>query len=104
MCGYVVTRDAWTTTCHAMLAYLQHSCVAVCVPAGKPTVWRAAAAFEKQHGSREELDALLKRAVSYCPKAEVLWLMAAKEKWLAGVGWGGGERVRGGGMEGVAGA
>jgi pre-mRNA-processing factor 6 len=45
-------------------------------------VWRAAAAFEKQHGSREELDALLKRAVSYCPKAEVLWLMAAREKWL----------------------
>lgn len=51
---------------------------------GKPTVWRAAAAFEKQHGTREELDALLKRAVSYCPQAEVLWLMAAKEKWLAG--------------------
>jgi pre-mRNA-processing factor 6 len=35
---------------------------------GKPGVWRAAAAFEKQHGSREELDALLKRAVSYCPQ------------------------------------
>lgn len=24
------------------------------------------------------------RAVKYCPQAEVLWLMAAKEKWLAG--------------------
>eukprot|EP00878_Enallax_costatus_P009275 GHUV01009694.1.p1 GENE.GHUV01009694.1~~GHUV01009694.1.p1 ORF type:complete len:699 (+),score=215.34 GHUV01009694.1:365-2461(+) len=51
---------------------------------GKPAVWRAAAALEKQHGSRGELDELLKRAVSYCPQAEVLWLMAAKEKWLAG--------------------
>lgn len=50
-------------------------------------MWRAAAAFEKQHGTREELDALLKRAVSYCPQAEVLWLMAAKEKWLAGEIW-----------------
>jgi pre-mRNA-processing factor 6 len=51
---------------------------------GKPAVWRAAAALEKQHGSREALDELLKRAVSYCPQAEVLWLMAAKERWLAG--------------------
>lgn len=37
-------------------------------PTAKPPVWRAAAAFEKQHGTREELDALLKRAVSYCPQ------------------------------------
>lgn len=35
---------------------------------GKPAVWRAAAALEKQHGSREALDELLKRAVSYCPQ------------------------------------
>jgi hypothetical protein len=54
---------------------------------GKPAVWRAAAALEKQHGSREALDELLKRAVSYCPQAEVLWLMAAKERWLAGGGF-----------------
>lgn len=54
---------------------------------GKAHVWRAAAALEKQHGSREALDELLKRAVSYCPQADVLWLMAAKERWLAG-GWG----------------
>jgi predicted Zn-dependent protease len=51
---------------------------------GKPSVWRAAAALEKSHGSREELDALLRKAVGYCPTAEVLWLMAAKERWLAG--------------------
>ena len=33
---------------------------------------------------RESLDAILNRAVVHCPQAEVLWLMAAKEKWLAG--------------------
>jgi hypothetical protein len=33
---------------------------------------------------RESLDAILNRAVHHCPQAEVLWLMAAKEKWLAG--------------------
>uniref|UniRef100_A0A2K6EDE8 Pre-mRNA-processing factor 6 n=1 Tax=Macaca nemestrina TaxID=9545 RepID=A0A2K6EDE8_MACNE len=30
------------------------------------------------------LEALLQRAVAHCPKAEVLWLMGAKSKWLAG--------------------
>ena len=30
------------------------------------------------------MDALLRRAVSYCPRAEVLWLFAAKEAWLGG--------------------
>ena len=34
--------------------------------------------------SRESLDAVLSRAVHHCPQAEVLWLMSAKEKWLAG--------------------
>jgi pre-mRNA-processing factor 6 len=33
---------------------------------------------------RESLDAILNLAVIHCPQAEVLWLMAAKEKWLAG--------------------
>ncbi len=27
---------------------------------------------------------MLAKAVTYCPHAEVLWLMAAKEKWLSG--------------------
>lgn len=40
--------------------------------------------LEKAHGSPESLDALLRKAVQYCPQAEVLWLMAAKEKWLSG--------------------
>lgn len=30
------------------------------------------------------MEALLQRAVAHCPKAEVLWLMGAKSKWLAG--------------------
>ena len=28
-----------------------------------------------------QVEALLKRAVQFCPQAEVLWLMAAKHKW-----------------------
>lgn len=52
--------------------------------AGKKSIWRRAAQLEKAAGSRESLDALLRKAVQYCPQAEVLWLMAAKEKWLAG--------------------
>ncbi|PIO30272.1 hypothetical protein AB205_0028180, partial [Aquarana catesbeiana] len=33
---------------------------------------------------KESLETLLQRAVAHCPKAEVLWLMGAKSKWLAG--------------------
>lgn len=47
-------------------------------------LFRGAAQLEKSHGTRESLDDLLLRAVKYCPQAEVLWLMAAKEKWMAG--------------------
>merc|ERR1712142_728196 len=39
--------------------------------------------FEKDHGSRESLESLLKEAVNYCPQEEVLWLMGAKSKWMA---------------------
>lgn len=42
-----------------------------------------AAYFEKNHGTRESLEALLQRAVAHCPKSEVLWLMGAKSKWMA---------------------
>ena len=45
---------------------------------------RREAQLEKAHGTPESLDAVLQEAVKYCPRAEVLWLMAAKEKWLAG--------------------
>jgi pre-mRNA-processing factor 6 len=40
--------------------------------------------LEKSHGTRESLEGLLQRAVAHCPKSEVLWLMGAKSKWLAG--------------------
>lgn len=50
----------------------------------KKSIWLRAAYFEKNHGTRESLEALLQRAVAHCPKSEVLWLMGAKSKWLAG--------------------
>jgi pre-mRNA-processing factor 6 len=52
-------------------------------PTKKP-LWLEAADFEKKHGTREQLEELLTTAVVSCPKAEVLWLMLAKSKWLAG--------------------
>jgi pre-mRNA-processing factor 6 len=42
------------------------------------------AEFAFNHLCREALQELLAKAVEYCPRAEVLWLMAAKEKWLSG--------------------
>ncbi|GIL57404.1 hypothetical protein Vafri_12583 [Volvox africanus] len=50
----------------------------------QPHIWRQAAQLEKAHGTRAQLDELLRRAVQFCPQAEVLWLMAAKEAWLGG--------------------
>ncbi|PIA13034.1 TPR-like protein, partial [Coemansia reversa NRRL 1564] len=44
-------------------------------------LWRNAADLEREHGSPADLENLLRRAVQYCPRAEVLWLIAAKEKW-----------------------
>ena len=32
---------------------------------------------------RDSLETLLQKAVTHCPKAEVLWLMGAKSKWMA---------------------
>ena len=49
----------------------------------KKNIWLRAAYFEKNYGSRETLEAVLQKAVAHCPKAEVLWLMGAKSKWLA---------------------
>eukprot|EP01062_Namystynia_karyoxenos_P078607 TRINITY_DN8125_c1_g1_i1.p1 TRINITY_DN8125_c1_g1~~TRINITY_DN8125_c1_g1_i1.p1 ORF type:complete len:965 (+),score=342.99 TRINITY_DN8125_c1_g1_i1:88-2982(+) len=50
----------------------------------KAGLWIKAADLEKAHGSADELDSLLRKAVHHCPNAEYLWLMAAKEKWLGG--------------------
>ena len=49
----------------------------------RKNVWLRAAYFEKSHGSREQLEGLLQKAVAHCPKAEVLWLMGAKSKWMS---------------------
>jgi len=51
---------------------------------GKKSVWLRIAHLERAHGTRESLEQVLKKAVQYCPQAEILWLMAAKEMWLAG--------------------
>ena len=50
----------------------------------KKSIWIKAAQLERSHGTRESFDDLLRRAVTYIPQVEVLWLMLAKEKWLAG--------------------
>ena len=50
----------------------------------KKSIWLRAAHFEKEFGTRDQLEELLQKAVQNCPQAEVLWLMGAKSKWLAG--------------------
>jgi pre-mRNA-processing factor 6 len=50
----------------------------------KEGVWIRAAQLERQHGTPETVDALMTRGVQYCPQAEILWLMAAKDRWMAG--------------------
>lgn len=35
---------------------------------GKKSVWINAAKLEKEHGTPDTLDAMLKKAVSYCPQ------------------------------------
>eukprot|EP00959_Pyramimonas_sp_CCMP1952_P196226 4102489-Pyramimonas_sp.AAC.1 len=50
----------------------------------KKSVWVRAAQLEKTCGTPALLDQLLRKAVTYCPQAEILWLMGAKEKWLSG--------------------
>lgn len=47
----------------------------------KKSVWLAAVGLEQKHGTAEAVEGLLKRAVSAVPRAEILWLMAAKHKW-----------------------
>ena len=51
----------------------------------KKDLWISAAQLEKNHGgSSEALERILQDGYKNCPQAEVLWLMAAKEKWLNG--------------------
>lgn len=54
---------------------------------GKKSIWLRAVALEKQVNegkSGEPVEQLLQQAVTSCPKAEILWLMAAKEVWNNG--------------------
>lgn len=41
---------------------------ALAVFPGKKSIWRRAAQLEKAKGSKESLDAILKKAVTYCPQ------------------------------------
>ncbi|KAL2899603.1 Protein STABILIZED1 [Bienertia sinuspersici] len=45
----------------------------------KKSILLKGAQLEKSHGIRESLDALLRRAFTYVPQAEVLWLMGTKK-------------------------
>jgi tetratricopeptide (TPR) repeat protein len=47
-------------------------------------LWLKVAFFEREHGTRESLEAHLQQAVQYCPKSETLWLMGAKSAWMGG--------------------
>lgn len=37
----------------------------------KKSIWLRAAFFEKNHGTKEQLENLLQRAVTYCPKVDI---------------------------------
>ncbi|GMH95881.1 hypothetical protein TrST_g3399 [Triparma strigata] len=50
----------------------------------KKSLWLKAVELEKKFGTKETLEERLKGGVGACPKAEVLWLMYAKEKWVGG--------------------
>jgi len=50
----------------------------------KKGIGSRAAFFEKDYGSVENYEALLAKATQHCPKAENLWLMYAKSKWMQG--------------------
>ncbi|GJM91116.1 hypothetical protein PR202_ga07460 [Eleusine coracana subsp. coracana] len=58
---------------------------ALTVFVGKKGVWLKAAQLEKSHGTRESLDALLKKAVNYNPRAEEAYaaIPNSEEIWLA---------------------
>ncbi|CAK7266087.1 U4/U6 x U5 tri-snRNP complex subunit Prp1 [Sporothrix epigloea] len=48
------------------------------------TLWLAAVDLERNHGTKIALFQVLERAVEACPHSEVLWMMLAKERLLAG--------------------
>lgn len=48
----------------------------------KKGIWLQAANFEREHGTVESYEELLKQATESCSKCETLWLMYAKSRWL----------------------
>lgn len=68
-------REGFVETARSILAYTLRF-----FP-DRASIWRVASELETEHGSRESLESLLEKAVTNCPKAEILWLMYAKEKW-----------------------
>ncbi|MCP9262881.1 Pre-mRNA-processing factor 6 [Dirofilaria immitis] len=86
-----INREHWlkdAVDAEKFVAQEAHECAravyahALLVFPTKKGIWFAAAHFERNHGT--SYDQLLQKAVEKCPKAETLWLMYAKSKWLAG--------------------
>lgn len=49
---------------------------------GDDSLWLQLAFLEKEHGTPAAVTAALERGIAACPKAEPLWLMLAKERWV----------------------
>lgn len=83
-------RRTWTSDAESFQKRGAVACARACyahtlrIFPKKRALWRASALLEKEHGTPEALDNVLREAVNQCPHAEVLWLMAAKEKWVQG--------------------
>ena len=82
--------DQWTEDAESCVSHEAYECARAIYahalskyPTNK-NIWLATAYFEHSHGTRESLEALLTKGVAHCPRAEVLYLMLAKSKWLAG--------------------
>lgn len=83
-------KHAWIEDADSFIAQSAYECAravyayALTVMPNKKSLWQRAALLEKNHGTREAVEAILERAVVHCPRVEGLWLMLAKSKWLAG--------------------
>eukprot|EP00934_Nitzschia_sp_Nitz4_P007841 Nitzschia sp. Nitz4//scaffold257_size48314//42683//45577//NITZ4_007096-RA/size48314-processed-gene-0.38-mRNA-1//1//CDS//3329544469//7831//frame0 len=50
----------------------------------KRGLWMQAVDLERNHGTPEHLDEVLKSASERLPRVELFWLLRAKERWMAG--------------------
>ena len=50
---------------------------ALAVFPGKKSIWRRAAQLEKAKGTKDSLDAILKKAVTYCPQVKLVFTCAS---------------------------